>query len=231
VAQASADAELEDLARRREGGEPLEHVLGWAELGEARVRVGPGVFVPRARSALLLEVAAERVRPGSVVVDLCCGSGAIGLALARRATGVELHAADLDPIAVGCARENLAGVGSVHEGDLFAPLPGSLRGRVDVLVANAPYVPTGELATLPREAREHEPALALDGGPDGLAPHRRIAAGAGEWLAPGGVLAFEAGVEQAAAARGLVEAAGLTAVVRVDEELDVAAVAGEAAGA
>ncbi len=203
-------------------------MLGWAELGGVRVAVGPGVFVPRARSALLLGEASARLADGAVVVDLCCGSGAIGLALAGRSRGVELHAADLDPVAVRCARENLAGVGAVHEGDLFGALPASLLGRVDLLVANAPYVPRRELGTLPREAREHEPAHALDGGEDGLDPHRRIAAGAARWLAPAGTLMFEAGVEQVPAALDLVRSGGLRAWARIDEDLDVAVVAGAA---
>jgi release factor glutamine methyltransferase len=201
-------------------------VLGWAELAGVRVRVRPGVFVPRARSGLLLAEAAERLRSGAVVVELCCGTGAIALALAEVVSGVELHAADVDPVAVECARENLAGAGTVHEGDLFGALPAGLRGRIDLLVANAPYVPSRELATLPREAREHEPALALDGGPDGLDPHRRLAAEAPGWLAPGGVLIFEVGREQAPAAAELVERAGLAVSAAADEDLDVAVVAG-----
>lgn len=226
LAAAGADAELEELARRREGGEPLEHVLGWAELGGVRVGVGRGVFVPRARTALLLEEATRRLRDGAVIVDLCCGSGAIGLALAAGGRGVELHASDVDTAAVECARENLVGAGSVHAGDLYAALPRALAGRIDLLVANAPYVPSGELATLPRDAREHEPALALDGGPDGLGPHRRIVAGAPRWLAPGGWLLFEIGRDQATEAEALIAGAGLAPSVAADPDLDVAVAAG-----
>ncbi len=121
-----------------------------------------------------------------VVVDLCCGTGALGLAVASRLAspglplaGVELHAADLDPAAVACARRNVEPAGGhVYAGDLFAPLPGSLRGRAGVLICNAPYVPTTEIAFMPAEARDHEALMALDGGADGLAILRRAASDA-----------------------------------------------------
>jgi release factor glutamine methyltransferase len=226
IVAAAAEAELDERIRRREGGEPLEHVLGWAEFGGVRVRVGPGVFVPRARSALLLEEARALLGDGAVVVDMCCGSGAIGLAVAAGARGVELHAAEIDPVAVRCARENLEGVGEVHEGDLLGALPEELRGRVNILVANAPYVPTRELALLPREARQYEPALALDGGEDGLDVHRRLIASAPDWLAPGGSLLFEVGLDQLPAALGELEAGGLEARAARDEELEAATAIG-----
>ena len=186
-------AARERLVRRRLGGEPLEQVLGWAEFCGSRVAVAPGVFVPRQRTTMLVEVAVTAARasvPPAVVVDLCCGTGAIGVAVAAAVPGVELHAADIDPVAVECARRNVT-AGQVHEGDLYDALPHHLRGRVDVLVANAPYVPTGRIRLLPPEARDHEHRRALDGGPDGLDLHRRIAAGAPRWLAPGGRLLIE----------------------------------------
>ena len=134
-----------------------------------------------------------------VVVDLCCGSGAVGAALAAALDPAELHAADIDSAAVRCARRNLAAAGGrVYQGDLYEPLPGGLRGRVDILVANAPYVPTGDLGLLPPEARLHEARLALDGGPDGLDTLRRVAARAASpgWHR-GGHLLSEASVRQA----------------------------------
>lgn len=100
----------------------------------------------------------------AVVVDLCCGTGALGRALASTLRDIELHAADVEPAAVRCARRNVGTLGTVHEGDLFAPLPRALRGRVDVLLANVPYVPTEDVGLLPAEARIHEPLVALDGG-------------------------------------------------------------------
>ena len=165
---------------------PLEQVLGWAEFCGLRVAVVPGVFVPRRRTEFLVQQAAE-LAPAStdVVLDLCCGSGAVAAALGKLLAPAELHAADVDPAAAACARKNLPAA-QVHEGDLFDALPARLLGRVDVMAANVPYVPTQEIALLPAEARLHEAAWALDGGADGLAVMRRVAAGAPEWLAPGG---------------------------------------------
>ncbi|GAA2600866.1 putative protein N(5)-glutamine methyltransferase [Streptomyces axinellae] len=210
-------AELAAMTGRRVAGHPLEHVLGWAEFAGLRVEVGPGVFVPRRRTEFLVERAAAAApaasrREPAVVVDLCCGSGAVGAAVLAALGGRgELYAADLDPAAVRCARRNLAGAGGlVYEGDLFAALPGELRGRVDVLTANVPYVPSDELALLPSEARDFEPRAALDGGPDGLALLRRVAAEAPDWLAPGGSLLTETSAHQSGAAARLLEAALLT---------------------
>ena len=132
-----------------------------------------------------------------VVVDLCCGTGAIGLAVAVGLAEVELYAADVDPVAVACATANLGERGTVFEGDLYAALPTALRGRVDLLLVNAPYVPTDSIAFMPPEARSYEPALALDGGRDGVEVHRRVAADAASWLAPGGRLLIETGRRQA----------------------------------
>jgi release factor glutamine methyltransferase len=217
-AQASG-AELEALTARRVAGEPLEHVLGWAEFHGLRIAVDPGVFVPRRRTEFLVDLAAERTRPGAVVLDLCCGCGALGAALAAERPGIELVAADLDPAAVRCARRNLEPLGGrVFEGDLFAPLPAGLRGRVDVLLVNVPYVPTGEIGLMPPEARLHEAPIALDGGADGLDLLRRVAAEAGDWLSPGGVLLTETGEEQAAVAVEVLTAAGLPAHTATDDD-------------
>lgn len=202
LAAAQSPADLADLVDRRTAGEPLEQILGWAEFCGLRIAVQPGVFVPRRRTEFLVFRAAGLRGPGSVVVDLCCGTGAVGAALLAGAPvelyPMDLYAVDLDPAAVQCARRNLAGTGArVYQGDLFRPLPARLRGRVDLIVANAPYVPSAEIALLPPEARDHEPRTALDGGPDGLALHRRLAAQAPTWLARGGHLAVETSVRQA----------------------------------
>jgi release factor glutamine methyltransferase len=128
-----------------------------------------------------------------------------------------VHATDVDPVAVRCARRNLPGA-AVYEGDLDAPLPQRLRGAVDVLVANAPYVPSDEIALMPPEAREHEPRVALDGGADGLDVARRVMAAAPRWLAPCGAVLVETSERQAPALAGAARAAGLDPDVVHDDE-------------
>ena len=178
LTEAAPDAEaLEALVRRREASEPLEPLVGWVDFCGLRLAVEPGVFVPRQRTALLVGEAAALLGPGDVVVDLGCGTGAVGAAVAAAVPGVEVYAVDVDPAAVACARRNLP-PDRVLEGDLYDPLPAALRGEVAVVVANAPYVPTEAIALMPREARDHEHRVALDGGPDGLAVQRRVVDGA-----------------------------------------------------
>jgi release factor glutamine methyltransferase len=229
MSSADTPADLQAMVDRRVDGLPLEHVLGWAGFYGLRITVGPGVFVPRPRTELLVRRAVRLVdRSESIVVDLCCGSGAVGAAVAASVDRVRLYAADIDPVSVACARRNLQPYGGqVFQGDLFAPLPADLRGRVDVLIANVPYVPTGALALLPAEARLHEPRLALDGGTDGHDVLRRVAAEAPEWLAPHGHLLVETSEQQAATATAILERAGLTPRVVRDEELDATAVIGD----
>lgn len=226
VLLSNAPGPVEPLLGRRLAGEPLEQVLGWVAFDGLRITVRPGVFVPRRRSELLVRLAAEGLRPGDVVVDLCCGSGALAAALAQRVPGLDLHAADRDPAAVACARLNLP-TSSVWTGDLFDALPRRLQGGVRAIVANAPYVPSDDIAFMPAEARDHEPLSALDGGPDGLAVHRRIAAEAADWLAPGGRLLIEVAPAQVEAATALLGDAGLQARVHTDDALDATAVVAE----
>ncbi|WP_394436330.1 putative protein N(5)-glutamine methyltransferase [Streptomyces sp. SGAir0957] len=212
-------AELAAMVGRRTAGLPLEHVVGWAAFCGLRVTVDPGVFVPRRRTEFLARQALAHTPPDAVVVDLCCGSGAVAAVLARRRPA-RLHAADLDPAAVRCAERNIAPLGGeVHEGDLYEPLPAELAGRVDILVANGPYVPTDDVPLLPPEARDHERRMALDGGADGLDVLRRVAAGAPRWLAPGGLLFVETSERQTAAAEAAVRSAGLRPRVARDEDL------------
>ena len=201
IAAADEPNALEQLVVRRIAGEPLEQVLGWAEFGGVRLHVEPGVFVPRRRTEYLAGIAAQLAREQAaaaggarraVVVDLCCGVGAIGAMIADVAGPVDLVAADIDPAAVRAARRNLEPRGArVFEGDLFDALPDDLHARIDVLAVNAPYVPTDEIALMPPEARDHEARIALDGGGDGLDVHRRVAACAARWLAPGGFQVIE----------------------------------------
>jgi release factor glutamine methyltransferase len=216
ISAARTPAALAAMVDQRAAGQPLEHVLGWAEFCGLRIAVDPGVFVPRRRTEFLVRRAAALARRAAaparqdtarkdtaplrtvVVVDLCCGSGAVGAALAAALGQVELYAADIDPAAVRCARKNAAAAGGrVYQGDLYGPLPARLRGRVQILAANVPYVPSGDVALLPPEARAHEPRVALDGGADGLDVLRRVAAGAPPWLAPGGHLLVETSERQA----------------------------------
>ncbi|MEU8362883.1 putative protein N(5)-glutamine methyltransferase [Nonomuraea sp. NPDC048882] len=228
VSTAPTPDALAAMVARRVGGEPLEHVLGWAEFCGLRVAVAPGVFVPRPRTAFLIEQAValgRQVAGAAVVLDMCCGTGAMGAAVAAGLDRAEVHAADLDPAAVGCARRNLPGA-YVYQGDLYDPLPVTLRGRVHVLIASPPYVPTESMGLLPPEARLHEPLMALDGGPDGLDVVRRVIAGAPGWLAPGGHLLVETSERQAEATAGVVAAAGLDARVTTSDELDATAIIG-----
>jgi release factor glutamine methyltransferase len=217
--QATGPEHLEQLVVRRIEGEPLEQVLGWVEFHGLRLAVEPGVFVPRRRTALLVDTAVPLVGAGGTAVDLGCGNGAIAAALAAAVPGLEVWAVDVDPAAVACARRNLP-PGRVLEGDLYAALPAALRGRVDLLAANAPYVPTGSIGLMPREARDHEHRVALDGGPDGLDVQRRVVAGAPRWLAPGGHVVVETGRPQVDASVAAMVAAGLEPRVVADADPD-----------
>ncbi|MET9150341.1 putative protein N(5)-glutamine methyltransferase [Streptomyces griseoflavus] len=219
VAAAPTPADIAPMVERRAAGLPLELVVGWADFHGRRITVEPGVFVPRRRTEFLVEQALAQTAGAAVVVDLCCGTGAVGAALAAGLGTAELHAADIDPAAVRCARRNVAALGGqVHRGDLFDALPGVLRGRVDILAANVPYVPSDDIALLPPEARDHEPRVALDGGADGLDVLRRVAEGAPGWLAPGGRLLVETSSRQAPAAVAAFTGAGLRTRLAVCEE-------------
>ncbi|MGG0276080.1 putative protein N(5)-glutamine methyltransferase [Bacillus rhizoplanae] len=226
----SAARTLDDLTAmvdRRVAGLPLEHVIGWAEFCGLRIVVDPGVFVPRNRTEFLVRQAAALTRKGAVLVDLCCGSGALGAALAATQERIELHASDIDPAAVQCALHNVTATGGhVYEGDLYEPLPATLRGRVDVLVANVPYVPTEAIKLLPSEARIHEARVALDGGADGLDVQRRVAAAAPDWLAPGGHLLVETSERQAKQTVEIFARNGLIPQVACSNELDATVVIG-----
>ncbi|GAA3864579.1 putative protein N(5)-glutamine methyltransferase [Leifsonia kafniensis] len=260
LAAAETPAALAEMVDRRVLGLPLEHILGWVEFYGLRVEVDQGVFVPRRRSEFLVQEAAALAEPGAVVLDLCCGSGALGVALASVVPGIELHAADIEPAAVLCARRNVEGLGArlgraehvgqaghaghaghvghagqagqaghaghVYQGDLYAPLPAILRARVDILMANTPYVPTDAIGLMPPEARFHEPHVTLDGGADGLDVQRRVAAAATEWLAPGGHLLVETGESQAATTAAFFASNGLDVRIATSEEFYATVVIG-----
>jgi release factor glutamine methyltransferase len=226
MAAADSPAELAANVQRRIAGEPLEVILGWAEFAGLRIGVAPGVFVPRRRTEYLVRQALKLVPPSAVVVDLCCGTGALGAAMASARPDIRLFASDIEPAAVRCARDNLTGIGQVLGGDLFEALPVALRGTIDILLVNAPYVPTAEIAGMPPEARIHEPAVALDGGGDGLDIHRRVAAEAPGWLAPGGTLLIETSSRQSAEAVRIFTRVGLTARVKHSKKRDATVVLG-----
>jgi release factor glutamine methyltransferase len=229
LASARTPLELEQMVQQRVAGAPLEHIVGWAEFAGMRVAVDPGVFVPRRRTELLLRHALRLAPARPVVVELCCGSAALSLALASTLQDIELYATDIDTAAVRCAIRNLAvlaGPACVLQGDLYEPLPASLSGRVDVLLANAPYVPTDSISLMPREARRYEPRFALDGGSDGLDVQRRIAAAASRWLAPDGHLLVETSRSQADESVAILGRHGLATQVVTSDELDATAVIG-----
>src|SRR5262245_42016592 len=223
VGEAATPAALKEMVARRVEGEPLEHIVGWVEFCGLRIAVGPGVFVPRQRTELLVRQAVALARPHCTVVDLACGCGAIGAALAAHVADIALSAVDISPAAVACASCNVP-FADVYHGDLFDPLPFSLRGNVDLLVANLPYVPTSAVGMMPPEARLHEPLVALDGGADGLDVLRRVAGAAPDWLAPGGHVLIEIGAAQADAA--LAALAPLSPAVVSDNELGATVVIG-----
>jgi release factor glutamine methyltransferase len=218
---AANPAELESLTSERVAGRPLEYVLGWAEFCGLRIGVVAGVFVPRARSEVLAELACACLpTPTATVLDLCCGSGAVGAVVASRVPQARVIASDIDPLAVACAGRNLGDRGPVFEGDLFAPIPDDYRGMLALIVANAPYVPTDDIALMPAEARIYESHVALDGGSDGLDLHRRIAAEAAQWLVPGGYLLIETSERQAAFTVRICAERGFAASIRRDDDRD-----------
>jgi release factor glutamine methyltransferase len=224
TAAAPDEDALAGLVARRAVGEPLEQVVGYADFCGVRVRLRPGVFVPRVRSELLVREALSLAKPGATVVDLCCGSGALGAAVRRKRPDLSLYSADLDPVAVATARDNLDT--PVYHGDLFDALPPALLGRIDVLIANVPYVASGHIPFLPAEARDHEQRSALDGGGDGLDVFRTVVAGAVTWLAPGGVLLSEIIDAQLEDATETVKNWGLDATTISDDDLEARVIRG-----
>lgn len=223
---AGSAQELQQLLDRRVAGEPLEHVVGWADFCGIRVTVAPGVFVPRRRTEFLAEQAIRAARTADpLVLELCCGVAAVSAALLAAVPAARVHAADVDEAAVRCARQNVPGA-QLYVGDLYEPLPPSLQGRIDLLVANAPYVPSDAIGLMPPEARDHEPRVALDGGADGLDVHRRIAAEAAAWLRPHGKLLIEVSRAQVPSASAILRDAGLSVDVAHSDDLDATVVIG-----
>ncbi|MFE5670343.1 hypothetical protein ACFQ58_01915 [Agromyces sp. NPDC056523] len=186
-------AELERRVRRREAGEPLEQVVGWVRFGSMRLSVGPGVFVPRQRTLRLaraaVRVAREQERP--VVLEPFCGVAPLAASVAAAVTESEIHVADIDPAALEHARRNLPAGAGVHVSDGLDGLPTALHGRVTLVAAVPPYIPSTEHRLVPREALEHEPEAALFAGPEGLEYVGALIDELGGWLAPDGVALIE----------------------------------------
>ncbi len=205
----------ERAVQRRAAGEPLEYVVGAADFAGVTVSIGAPAFIPRARAVALIDAAARyvpRQDRGTVAVDLGCGSGAIAASLARRHPDWTVHATELDPAAAGWAERNAAVFGfTVHVGSWFDALPPDLRGRVDVVLAHLPYVPSNEIVLLPRDFRDHEPRHTVDGGADGLDPLRAVCTHSLTWLSPTGLLLTQVAWNQVETAVAVAAAAGLTA--------------------
>ena len=221
MGEAQSDTQLELMVSQRLAGLPIEHIVGWADFYGQRIVVEPGVFIPRRRTEFLAQQAIQLTKSGDIVLDLGCGTGALGLVVAQSASDTQLHATDIELAAVDCAHRNLDPIGGhVYQGNLFDSLPQTLHGHINILLANMPYVPTEAIATLPVEVRLYEPAITLDGGADGLDLHRRVVAQAGEWLATGGHLFIETSERQAPTMIAILAQHGLVPHIAHDPELD-----------
>ena len=215
---------IDRLVSRRLEGEPIAWITGWVVFCGVRIRVDPGVFVPRPHTEALARRAVELLSADGVAVDLCTGSGAVAAVLGSAHPRATVVATDIDPLAVACALRN--GV-QVLEGDLDDPLPPELHGHVDLLTAVVPYVPTDELPFLPRDVRAHEPRHALDGGPRGTTGLVRAADAAARWLRPGGSALLELGGDQEAEMTTTMQNLGFTDIrVHADEESQDRAIEG-----
>jgi release factor glutamine methyltransferase len=212
---------FEKLVDRRAERVPLQHLTGVAGFRHLELAVGPGVFTPRPETELLAGWAIDRAREvdGAIVVDLCTGSGAIAASLAHEVPGARVHAVELGTEAFGWAARNLAGTGvDLREGDM-ADAFGDLDGTVDVVVCNPPYIPLTEYEGVAREAREHDPALALFSGEDGLEAMRVLERVAARLLRPGGVLGAEHADLQGESAPAVFAGAGRWSDVRDHRDL------------
>lgn len=207
LAAATDDTHLERLVARRVAGEPLAWVTGHVTFAGHRVTVHPGVYVPRWQSEELARRAAALLPEQGTAADLCTGAGAVALVVQRSRPRARVVGTEIDPVACRCATAN--GI-HVRCGDLADPLLPALHGRCDVVTAVPPYVPTGELAHLPRDARDHEPTGALDGGPDGTRLLAAVARVAPRLLRPAGTLLLELGGDQDELLVPVLDAAGLT---------------------
>ena len=238
----AADEEAEEIARlargpadaarmlaRRLTGEPLPWITGRARFCGLDLIIEPGVYVPRWQSEPLAEKAAQLLPARGQAVDVCTGAGGVALVMQTRRPGAVVAATEIDPDAVRCARAN--GI-VVYQGDLDAPLPAALAGRVDVLTGVLPYVPRDALHLLPRDVQRFEPRHALDGGDRGLEVLTTMVGRSPRWVRPGGWLLLELGGDQVGAMTALMTTAGYRAVdVLVDDEGDPRGICGQFQGA
>lgn len=203
--------ELKDRVLRRSAGEPLPYVIGRVEFRDLSLEIGPGAFIPRPDTSLLVDRAKRALPLGGVLADLCTGCGAIALAVASERPDATVVAGDVSAAALSWAKQNRDALGldvMLLEGDLFAPFPDEARGGVDVVVANPPHVPSEGEHFMPRDVVQHEPPEALFSGPLGLSLIERIVEESPEWLRPGGWLVSEIGHSHAAAAVSLMRGSG-----------------------
>ncbi|MFN2525807.1 MAG: class I SAM-dependent methyltransferase [Actinomycetota bacterium] len=215
---------IDELIARRLRGEPLAWITGWVIFCGLRLQVDPSVFVPRPHTERLALRAASLLPPHGTAVDLCTGCGAVAAVLTATHPKATVVATDIDPVAAACARGN--GVRALV-GDLDEPLPATLLGRVDLMTAVVPYVPTEEFHLLPRDVRAHEPATALDGGEGGTRVLLRAAEAAGRWLRRGGSVLLELGGDQAAVVAEALLRAGVSEIrLHRDEDGEARAIEG-----
>lgn len=210
--------DYKQLIGQRAAGRPVQYLMGYTEFMGLTFEVDERVLIPRQDTEILVETALGFLRPEHRVLDMCTGSGCIILSLAamgnlKSGTGADISPGALQVAARNRDRHQLRQIELVQS-DLFK----NIHGTYDMIVSNPPYIPTAEVDTLMREVREHEPNLALDGSPDGLAFYRRIAVEAGSHLAPGGMLLLEIGWNQAEAVRELLKRAGFCDI-RVKKDL------------
>ncbi len=209
------EAELRQMRERRLSGEPLAWVTGRASFCGLELAVEPGVYVPRWQSEPLARRAAQLLPERGVAVDLCTGSGALAAVMQANRPAALVVATEIDATAADCARHN--GI-TVYQGDLDLPLPGRLTWRVDVMTGILPYVPADVMHLLPRDVRQFEPRLALDGGTGGLTLLTRAVQRSPYWLKTGGWLLVEVGDDQISPVTGLMGEAGFDTITVIEDD-------------
>ncbi|MBU8871044.1 MAG: peptide chain release factor N(5)-glutamine methyltransferase [Gemmatimonadales bacterium] len=223
--------EFRDLVRLRAGGQPLQTILGQTEFYSHLFKVLPGVFIPRPETEHLVEAAANLLGGGThrllapVAVEIGCGTGVVGISLAMDLPRLTLHATDINPKAIELTRHNAHALGvearvHVHHGSRFDPLPDHLKGEVDILVSNPPYIRCGDIEGLSEEVKGHDPHTALDGGQDGLDFYHALAAALKCWLRPGGYVAVEIGCDQGAEVQDIFSGVGAEDIVVIKDYSD-----------